>query len=203
MPSPSSTSTRATLLSRVRDGADAQAWAQFDALYRQMLVRFCRSRGLQHADAEDAVQLVFSKLTTGIRTFEYRPARGRFRDYLFRCVRSAISDLLGCPRNVAGAVVHNGESADPSGADADLAAAFEREWVDHHVRLALSVVAKRVDAQSMAALEASMSGRSVPRIAADLGMSADAVYKALQRMRARLREQVAAQIREEEESTDA
>ncbi|MBX3405113.1 MAG: sigma-70 family RNA polymerase sigma factor [Phycisphaeraceae bacterium] len=202
MPERSSTTTRATLLSRVRDGADSQAWVQFDALYRDMLVRFCRSRGLQHADAEDAVQLVFSKLTTGIRNFEYRPARGRFRDYLFRCVRSAISDLLGCPKSGANPVVQDGEAGD-AGNDAELAAAFEREWVDHHVRVALSVVSQRVDDQSVAVLRASMAGRSVPEIAADLGMSADAVYKARQRMRTRLREQVAAQLREEEESVDA
>ena len=93
--------------------------------------------------------------------------------------------------------------ADASANDAELAEAFEREWVDHHVRAALLVVSQRVDGQSVAVLRASMAGRSVPEIAADLGMSADAVYKARQRMRARLREQVAAQIREEEESVDA
>lgn len=202
MAAPSSTTTRATLLARVRDGADAQAWAQFDAMYRELLVRFCRSRGLQHADAEDAVQLVFSKLTTGIRNFEYRPARGRFRDYLFRCVRSAISDLLGCPKSGANSVVQDGKAGEAAD-EAELAAAFEREWVDHHVRVALTIVSQRVDGQSVEVLRASMSGRSVPEIASDLRMSVDAVYKARQRMRARLREQIAAQLREEEESVDA
>src|SRR5262245_33077190 len=96
--------TRATLLDRVRDADDVAAWLEFDAAYREMLLRFCRSRGLQHADAEDVIQLVFVRLTGGLIRFRYDPARGRFRDYLFRCVRSALSDW-GAYRRRAGSAV--------------------------------------------------------------------------------------------------
>src|SRR5262249_54521926 len=104
MPLHSERTTRATLLGRVRDGDDAAAWREFDGAYREMLLRFCRSRGLQHADAEDVIQLVFVKLTGGLRRFEYDPGRGRFRDYLFRCVRSALADWAKCQSRIGRAV---------------------------------------------------------------------------------------------------
>ena len=133
--------TRVTLLARVRDGTDSAAWAQFEETYREMLLRFCRSRGLQHADAEDAIQLVFTKLVAGLRRFEYDRARGRFRDYLFRCVRSAIADLLACPRP-ASLAVDQGDGADaaedPQGRLWRLE--WEREWIGHHYRIAIESV---------------------------------------------------------------
>jgi len=96
--------TRATLLGRIRDGVDTAAWRELDGVYREMLLRFCRSRGLQHADAEDVIQLVFVKLTVGLQRFEYDRTRGRFRDYLFRCVRSALSDWAACQSRSGSAV---------------------------------------------------------------------------------------------------
>ena len=47
--------TRASLLSRVRNVSDEGAWREFEALYHDLLVRFCRRRGLQEADASDVV----------------------------------------------------------------------------------------------------------------------------------------------------
>src|SRR5262249_19538676 len=97
--------TRRTLLGRIRAGEDVSAaWREFEATYRDMLLRFCLSRGLQLVDAEDAVQQVFTKLVTGLKRFEYDPAKGRFRDYLFRCARSALADAKSCPDQARPAV---------------------------------------------------------------------------------------------------
>jgi RNA polymerase sigma-70 factor (ECF subfamily) len=54
--------TRASLLSRVRDVADEAAWREFQALYHDLLIRFCRRQGLQEADAADVVQTVMANL---------------------------------------------------------------------------------------------------------------------------------------------
>jgi RNA polymerase sigma-70 factor (ECF subfamily) len=184
--------TRATLLEMVRDSADAAAWARFEATYRDMLVRFARSRGLQQADAEDVVQAVFAKLVAGLRRFEYDRGKGRFRDYLFRCVRSAIADLRGCPTIGPSPVVRDGGT---SGDDE----ALEREWVGHHYRRAISEVGRTSEAASVAVFESLLRGLSVREAAREAGMSEEAVYKVQQRMRERLRAQIEKQVREEDE----
>ena len=48
--------TRATLLVRIRNRGDIDAWSQFDAIYRPMLRRFARSAGLDAAACDDVVQ---------------------------------------------------------------------------------------------------------------------------------------------------
>lgn len=190
------TKTSATLLLEVRDGGNAGAWAQFEARYREMLVRFCRSLGVQHADAEDIIQSVFSKLLSGLKNFEYDPAKGRFRDYLFRCVRSGFSDWAARPKPLGWSVVSRDGGA-PVDAEASCEL-FEREWMNHHYRMALGAVRQNVDASSIAVLEATLAGTPVPEIARSLGMGEQAVYKVQQRMRGYLKEQIARQVREED-----
>ncbi|HEX2837708.1 MAG TPA: sigma-70 family RNA polymerase sigma factor [Phycisphaerales bacterium] len=194
--------TRGTLLHRVREGApggeaDAAAWRELDDTYREMLLRFCRSRGLQHADAEDVIQQVFARLIDGLRKFEYDRTKGRFRDYLFRCARNAISDWAGARgcQNLPGAgVVPVSEVASES----EWEESFRQEWVDHHFRRAMQEVEKTADAQSVEVLRATLAGRSPKEIALTLGMQEMAVYKAQQRMRDRLKARIAEQVEEED-----
>ncbi len=191
--------TRGTLLNRVREGAegdDAAAWRELDDTYREMLLRFCRSRGLQHADAEDVIQQVFGRLIDGLRRFEYDRSKGRFRDYLFRCTRNAISDWAGCQTRAGKAVVSDGAAALDTSPEWE--ESFRREWVDHHFRLAIDEVAKTADAQSMDVLRATLAGRTPKEIALTLGMQEMAVYKVQQRMRDRLRIRIAEQVAEED-----
>jgi len=152
--------------------------------------------GVQHADCEDIIQSVFSKLLSGLKSFEYDPGRGRFRDYLFRCVRSGLSDWTARPKPLGWSLVpQDGASlADSQTAD-DL---LEQEWMNHHYRLALASVRHRADASSLAVLEATLAGTSVPDIARSMSVTEQAVYKAQQRMRGYLKEQIAAQVHEEE-----
>lgn len=187
--------TRASLLSRVRDLADEVAWQSFEAAYREMLVGFCRSRGIQHADAEDVVQLVMTKLVSGLHGFRYDPEKGRFRDYLFRCARSAIADLKSCPKGAPRSV----EDIEEPGEENEAAkASWEREWVDHHYRLAIEEVRAGFEERSVSVFEAILAGQSVRDVATSTGMSEAAVHKVLQRVRARLKEQIAEQVRLEE-----
>ena len=71
--------------------ADDASWRQFDAKYRELILRYCRARGLQTSDAEDVRQIAMANLAKSLRSFEYKLTRGRFRGYLGQVVRSAIS----------------------------------------------------------------------------------------------------------------
>jgi RNA polymerase sigma-70 factor (ECF subfamily) len=75
-------STRATLLVRLRQDSDAQAWATFVDLYTPLVYRFCRRRSLQDADARDVTQQVLTIVCRTIGKFEYDRQRGRFRNWL-------------------------------------------------------------------------------------------------------------------------
>ena len=62
--------TRLTLLGRLRSTPkDPCAWAEFVEWYGQKIYVWCRSWGLQEADAQDVTQDVFLKLSGACKIF--------------------------------------------------------------------------------------------------------------------------------------
>lgn len=192
------TTTSLTLLGRLRNPADAEAWREFDARYRDLMVWFLRRRGLQLADVEDVTQQVIVKLLGGLRTFEYDPEKAGFRTYLYRCVRNALADFHS-RQDGRSRAVDMGDGHPPGSPTHDpLLAEFEREWVNHHYRLAVRRYRQEIDARGVAVLEGTIAGESVRSIAEKSSMSEAAVYKAQQRMRDRLKALIAEQVRDED-----
>lgn len=197
----SALATHPSLLSRVRNPSDHAAWRQFEARYRDLVFRFCRARGVQHADAEDVAQIVMASLSKAMPQFTYDPNRGRFRDYLFRCTRNALSQWLARPRVAVGPLVVDVEAVarESSGpALSDEANQWEAEWVAHHYRRALVEVRATFEERSVEIFDRSVRGETVADLASEFGLSEQAVHKIRQRIKARLRDTIARQVREED-----
>lgn len=194
-------STHPSLLARVADLEDQAAWREFDARYRDLILRYCRRKGLQASDAEDVRQMVLLNLARQLRTFEYRPEKGRFRDYLGRTVANAVHRHFRRPgperRGLDTDVVAGLEAPEAPG-EAALDRAWEIEWMHHHYRRAMDSVRQGSDPKSIEVFERLLEGRTTDEVAADFGMSRDAVHKVKQRVRDRLKRRVAEQIRADE-----
>ena len=70
-------STHPSLLSRVRDPANAGAWREFESLYGSLILGYCRRLGLQLSDAEDVRQVVMTDLSTALPKFALEPLCGK------------------------------------------------------------------------------------------------------------------------------
>src|SRR5207302_3382515 len=90
----SSPHTRPSLLVRLRDTADHEAWRQLVELYAPLVYRFLRRRGLQDADAADLTQEVLRAVAGAIDRFEYDSRRGSFRGWLFTVARNKLHSFL-------------------------------------------------------------------------------------------------------------
>jgi RNA polymerase sigma-70 factor (ECF subfamily) len=193
-----SDTTHPSLLARVRNPADAAAWREFEARYRDLIRRYCRGRGLQTSDAEDVGQIVMLALARALQWFVFDPARGRFRDYLGRVVDNAIRRHVArptsAPRLLDTAVLDTLITTGNEARDA----AWEREWMQHHFRLALQAVRAECKPSSLAIFERLIAGKTVAEVAATCGTTTEAVYKVKQRLRERLKERVEQQVRDEE-----
>ena len=86
--------THPTLLMRLRDPRDGEAWQRFVEVYGPLIYSHGRRKNLSHEDAEDLTQRIFADVTQAIRTFTYRPEIGRFRDWLGTVVRHEIGRIL-------------------------------------------------------------------------------------------------------------
>ena len=186
--------TRATLLQRLASN-DQAAWAEFVLLYREAIIRFCLSRSVQLNNAEDIAQSVLSNLVRSMPGFTYDRSRGRFRDYLFQCIRSELSKTTSRARpiNPPQPLLHDDISIAP-----ELVSSWEREWVQHHFRLAMSAIRETFDPKSVEIFERSLAGTSTKNLAAEFNTAEDAIHKVRQRIRARLEELVAEQVAAEE-----
>jgi RNA polymerase sigma factor (sigma-70 family) len=188
--------TQPSLLIRVRDAEDHASWREFDAKYRDLILSYCRARGVQPSDADDVRQMVMVNLARTLRTFEYQPEKGKFRHYLGRAVRNSINQFFtrersphaGLDSAILAAVP--GENADDE--------VWEQEWVQHHFRLAMRTVRDTFDPRSVTIFERLLAGESVEAVAADTQHTEQSVYKIKQRVRDRLRELIEAQVADED-----
>jgi RNA polymerase sigma factor (sigma-70 family) len=188
--------TRPSLLSRIRESDDQTAWVEFDRRYSNLILRYCIRYGLSYSDAEDVRQTVLMNLARALKRFEYDAKRGRFRSYLGRVVRNAITRTSTRPNRAEIALSSSEPEAMAEAAEAEKR--WEAEWVAHHLRTAMRSVRQTFDPRSVQAFELLLAGRTPAEIATHLDLSADAVHKIKQRIRGRLQELIAEQIDEEE-----
>jgi RNA polymerase sigma-70 factor (ECF subfamily) len=188
-----SLTTRPSLLLRIRDGRDREAWSEFVRLYAPLVYGFARKRGVTEADADDLVQDVLQQVAMSARQFEYDRARGTFRSWLFKVTRNRVNTFLHADR------AYNRGSGDsavqalleqqPDGnGDADL-------WDREYQRRLLSVAAQQVreefeDASWQAFWQTTYDNQTPGEAAEALGISVGAVYIARSRIRARLAQRV-------------
>jgi RNA polymerase sigma-70 factor, ECF subfamily len=77
--------TRASMLVRVQNPADAVAWEEFVDLYRPVIAKVAIGRGLQSSDVENVIQEVLMRVARAIGPWMEREQRSRFRPWL-RCI---------------------------------------------------------------------------------------------------------------------
>jgi len=191
--------TRPSLLVRLRDPRDRQAWDRFVELYAPVVFGYARKRGLQGADAADLTQIVLGQVVQQIGRFDYQPERGSFRGWLFTIVRRRLCDWRAQqngPQRAAG-VAQGLLEAQPAPAEEE-SAAWEREvrlnllaWAGEQVRPSVQ------ETTWQAFWQTAVEGKSGKETAAALGISVAAVYLAKSRVMARLRQEVQQQLDEE------
>ncbi len=187
--------TRITLLNRIRDIGDSEAWAEFATLYGPVVYGFARKRGLQDADAADLVQDVLRSVARNAARLEYDPKRGTFRGWLYTVARNKIFNFLNSQRNRARAVGDDGSDHDRFDSLADKREDQEAIWELEYQRrlstLAMDAVKHEFQPATWKAFWAtSVDAKSAADIGRELGMTTGAVYVAKSRVLARLREKV-------------
>jgi RNA polymerase sigma factor (sigma-70 family) len=181
--------TKPSLLVRLRDPLDAAAWQTFVALYAPLVYLFLRRRSLQDADAADLTQEVMGEVSRAIRSFEYHPERGRFRDWLLIITRRR---LIRFHEQRARKLeqVSGSELPEPAGDDAP-----DQDWNDAFharvLRVALHRIRPHFEESSWQAFERVwLEHRPAAETADELSLSIEAVYMAKSRILRRLEVEV-------------
>lgn len=86
--------TRPSLILRLRDSRDAEAWQEFAAIYQPLVYRLARMKGLQDADAQELEQDVMVAVSRAVEDWVPDAERGKFRHWLFQIAENLIVNYL-------------------------------------------------------------------------------------------------------------
>jgi len=186
------TSTRPSLLVALRDPQDERAWAEFVELYTPLIYGHCVRRGLQDADAADVAQEVMKAVAGAMGRFDYNRERGTFRAWLLTVVRSKLNNFFARAARLPttpGDTQVTALAEEPAPADDD--AIWEAECRQRMFEWAAARVQPEFQPSSWQAFWwTAVEHRAVAEVAAQLGLSAGAVYIARSRIIARLRDEI-------------
>jgi RNA polymerase sigma factor (sigma-70 family) len=173
--------TRPSLLLRLRDPADAAAWQTFVDVYGPLVYSHARRRGLRHEDAEDVTQRVFARVAAAIRTFDYRPDLGRFRDWLGAVVRNEVSRHLAKESRAVRGAGDAGALEGVAASEADTT--WAAECHAHLLQVALGRCRSRFEEPTWRAFEQVwLQHRPAADVAREFGHAIEWVYTAKSRV---------------------
>lgn len=196
--------TQPTLLVRIRNAHDHDAWTRFVDLYAPLVYGFLRKRGLQDADAADLTQDVLRKVAVAVKQFDYDTTRGSFRSWLLTIVQNSLATYWrGDPHkeraggdseaylmlNEIAQPVNNGDSVE-----------WDAEYQRQIFHFAANVVKQDFTPTTWQAFwQTAVEGRSGKELAEELQMSVAAVYLAKGRVMNRIKDQVKLLVGETDE----
>ena len=183
--------TRSSLIAQVQSPEDREAWDQFVLIYRPVIYRMARRRGMQDADAQDLSQDVLIRISKSIKGWVPQECV-RFRHWLRKVASNAIVTALTKLKPLG---IVNGSAAEQILAEAPEASAVTSELQDECFReqylCAAAIVRVDVSPATWAAFEQTViQGQSCEEAAESLGKSLGTIYAARSRILKRLQIEV-------------
>jgi RNA polymerase sigma factor (sigma-70 family) len=184
--------TRSSLLVRLREAQDGEAWTQFVEIYSPFLYQYLRRRGLQDADAADVAQEVLRTVVRSVGGFEHGRRAGSFRAWLISIARSRLSDFAAQQKHqVSGSgdtTAMETLNQQPAPDDEEL---LEQEYQECLFQWATDKVRGEFQESTWQAFwQTYVEGRSCKEVARHLQMTVKAVYVARSRALSRLKSKV-------------
>ena len=192
-PADDSQSTSVSLIARLQKH-DEQAWHRFADVYGPLVYYWCRRAGLSAEDATDVAQEAFRSVAAGIGSFRKERPGDTFRGWLHTITQNKIRDHFRAGARRAEATGGTDAQQFLLQVPGDVAPDFDsgeaaalRSLLDR----ALDLVRGDFSEQTWQAFSlAVFQGRDTAEVAAELGISPNAVRKAKARVLQRLREEL-------------
>jgi len=168
----------------LRESSNDEVWARFVRLYTPLLYHWAQRMGQSGDDAADLVQEVFVVLLRSLPEFNYDSDRS-FRAWLYTVLRTKWVDWQRRRRREP---ANDNGLASATVDDLALIAFEETEFRSRLIGRALELLTEEFGATTIAAFRATaIDSRSPREVAAELGITENAVYLARGRVMRRLR----------------
>ncbi len=183
--------TQLSLIHRLRNADDHEAWMAFVEIYYPTIVRSLQIKGLQLADAEDAAQQVLMSVARALKERPHDPDRAKFRSWLEVVTRNtALNALQRVPRDRASGGTDCLEALNklPQTTDESL---LDQEHRRQLMRLAAQSIESEFEPESWQAFwRTTVLGESIESVAKAQGKQVGSIYAARSRIIRRLRKEI-------------
>jgi RNA polymerase sigma-70 factor, ECF subfamily len=187
--------TSATLLERLNDRADSVAWRRLVDLYSPLIDGWLRRHGVSAEDAEDLTQEVLRVVIREVSRFRHNGRAGAFRTWLrtitINCLRQSwrsrrsLVQATGSP-DIAAML---DQLEDPA---SDLSRLWDQEHDQHVLQRLLELIEPDFQPATWRAFRRQvLDGASPETVAAELGLTVNAVLISKSRVLSRLRRNAA------------
>lgn len=185
--------TRDTLLTRLNNPEDRQAWDEFVRIYEPLIYRVATRFGLQDADARDTMQRVLWTVARAADGWRDGNRQGRFRGWLARVTSNAAINLL--ERDDKHRAAATSSMWDLLNRTPDDNAAITKIWLHERQLQWFRVAAEQVrpsigDDGWQAFWLTAVEGQPIDLVAQQLNKSLGAVYAVRSRVMAKIRRAV-------------
>lgn len=187
--------TSLSLLGKLQNSADDEAWARLMELYAPLLRSWLRRYNVQPSDTDDLVQEVLVTLATGLKHFEHRGQAGAFRAWLRSIMVNRLRAFWRSQQRHPQAPADSDmalrleQFADPA---SETSGIWNREHDQAVVNRLLSLVEPHFARTTWEAFyKVTLMGLRADEVAEQLGISVNAVFIAKSRVLRRLRQEAA------------
>jgi RNA polymerase sigma-70 factor (ECF subfamily) len=183
--------TSASLLQRLREQPQGEAWQCLVGIYTPLLKQWLGRYGLQSSDVDDLVQEVLAVVVREMPQFEHNQRTGAFRRWLRTIL---VNRLRGFWRARQSRPLATGDSDLGQMLDQleDPQSGLSQLWDKEHDRHVMARLLEQIEpdvkpATWQAFRRVVLDGKDEETVAAELGMSVNAVFIAKSRVLAKLR----------------
>jgi RNA polymerase sigma-70 factor, ECF subfamily len=185
--------TSLSLLNRLCRSPEAESWNRLVDLYAPLLRAWLRKYDVQDADADDLVQEILIAVMKDLNTFEHGGHPGAFRGWLRAILINRLRNFWRGrgrrPQARGGSDLERrlAELEDPAG---EMSRIWNREHDQYVARRLLAAVETQFAPKTWQAFaRTALEGARADVVAAELGMSVNAVFIAKSRVLSRLRQE--------------
>jgi RNA polymerase sigma-70 factor (ECF subfamily) len=181
--------TSRTLLDRLKDRQDAQAWQLWLTVYEPWLRDWLARNQLQPADVDDLLQDILVVVSQKLSAFAHNGQPGAFRTWLRRILVHEVRYFFRGRQRQPSAPQDWLDRLEDPGSD------LSRQWNQEHdqqlVRRLLAAIQADFEPQTWEAFRLLvLEDRPTPEVAQRMGMNVNAVYVAKSRVLKRLRQEL-------------
>lgn len=189
------TNTSLTLLNRLQQTDEPETWERLVGLYRPLLLVWLRKYDVQASDADDLVQEVLIAVMKDLKSFNHNGRPGAFRTWLRSILVNRLRNFWRTrhrhPQGSGDSEIEQ-RLAQLENPTSEMSQLWNQQHDRHVARQIMALAKPHFQPETWTAfIRVAIDGERADVVAADLGISLNAIFIAKSRVLSRLRQEAA------------